>query len=63
MEFPRSCVIYLRTTRNTPDVEEVELLFPDGPGVCISGADGETGALYEGFYFLKKICCCCFRFM
>ena len=34
MEFPRSCVIYLRTTRNTPDVEEVELLFPDGQ-VCV----------------------------
>ena len=34
VEFPRSCVIYLRTTRNTPDVEEVELLFPDGQ-VCV----------------------------
>ena len=27
---PRSCVIYLRTTKNTPDVEEVELKLPDG---------------------------------
>ena len=34
VEFPRSCVIYLRTTKNTPDVEEVELLFPDGQ-VCV----------------------------
>lgn len=34
VEFPRSCVIYLRTTRNTPDVEKVELLFPDGQ-VCV----------------------------
>lgn len=33
VEFPRSCVIYLRTTKNTPDVEEVELLLPDGQ-VC-----------------------------
>ena len=34
MEFPRSCVIYLRSTKNTPDVEEVELLLPDGQ-VCV----------------------------
>ena len=34
VEFPRSCVIYLRSTKNTPDVEEVELLFPDGQ-VCV----------------------------
>ena len=34
MEFPRSCVIYLRTTKNTPDVEEVELKLPDGQ-VCV----------------------------
>lgn len=33
VEFPKSCVIYLRTTKNTPDVEEVELLLPDGQ-VC-----------------------------
>ena len=33
VEFPRSCVIYLRTTKNTPDVEEVELRLPDGQ-VC-----------------------------
>ena len=33
VEFPRSCVIYLRSTKNTPDVEEVELLLPDGQ-VC-----------------------------
>ena len=34
VEFPRSCVIYLRTTKNTPDVEEVELKLPDGQ-VCV----------------------------
>ena len=34
VEFPRSCVIYLRSTKNTPDVEEVELLLPDGQ-VCV----------------------------
>lgn len=33
VEFPRSCVIYLRTTKNTPDVEEVEMKLPDGQ-VC-----------------------------
>ncbi len=33
VEFPKSCVIYLRTTRNTPDVEEVEMKLPDGQ-VC-----------------------------
>lgn len=30
VEFPGSCVIYLRTTKNTPDVEEVEIKLPDG---------------------------------
>ena len=34
VEFPKSCVIYLRSTKNTPDVEEVEVLFPDGQ-VCV----------------------------
>ena len=34
VEFPRSCVIYLRSTKNTPDVEEVELKLPDGQ-VCV----------------------------
>ena len=33
VEFPKSCVIYLRTTKNTPDVEEVGLKLPDGQ-VC-----------------------------
>ena len=35
VEFPKSCVIYLRTTRNTPDVEEVEMKLPDGRCVNI----------------------------
>lgn len=30
LEFPKSCVIYLRCTRNTPDFEEVEIVLPDG---------------------------------
>ena len=30
VEFPGSCVIYLRTPKNTPDVEEVEIKLPDG---------------------------------
>lgn len=30
MEFPRSCVLYLRSGRNTPGFLEVEVLFPDG---------------------------------
>ena len=30
VEFSGSCVIYLRTTKNTPDVEEVEIKLPDG---------------------------------
>lgn len=34
VEFPKSCVIYLRSTKNTPDVEEVKVLFPDGQ-VCV----------------------------
>ncbi len=33
VEFPKSCVIYLRSKKNTPDIEEVELLLPDGQ-VC-----------------------------
>lgn len=33
LEFPKSCVIYLRCTRNTPDFEEVEIVLPDGQ-VC-----------------------------
>ena len=33
VEFPKSCVIYLRTTKNTPDIEEVEMRLPDGQ-VC-----------------------------
>ena len=30
IEFPRSCVIYLRSNKNTPDSLEVEVVFPDG---------------------------------
>lgn len=30
MEFPKSCVIYLRSNRNTPDSLEIEIVFPDG---------------------------------
>ena len=33
VELPKSCVIYLRTTKNTPDVEKVEMKLPDGQ-VC-----------------------------
>jgi hypothetical protein len=47
VEFPKSCVIYLRSTKNTPDVEEVKVLFPDGQ-VCVPGSDSEDGTLYEG---------------
>ena len=48
VEFPRSCVIYLRSTKNTPDVEEVEAAASGWAGVCISCSDGEGGALYKG---------------
>lgn len=30
LEFPKSCVIYLRCTENTPDFLEVEMVLPDG---------------------------------
>ena len=30
LEFPRSCVIYLRSNKNTPDSLEIEIIFPDG---------------------------------
>ena len=30
LEFPRSCVVYLRCTGNTPDFLEVEMKLPDG---------------------------------
>ena len=30
LEFLRSCVIYLRSNRNTPDSLEIEIIFPDG---------------------------------
>ena len=30
IEFPRFCVIYLRSNKNTPDSLEVEVIFPDG---------------------------------
>ena len=30
IEFPRSCVIYLRSNKNTQDSLEVEVIFPDG---------------------------------
>lgn len=30
IESPRSCVIYLRSNKNTPDALEVEVVFPDG---------------------------------
>ena len=30
IDFPRSCVIYLRSNKNTPDSLEVEVIFPDG---------------------------------
>lgn len=30
VEFPKSCVLYLRCGRNTPDFLEVEMVLPDG---------------------------------
>ena len=33
IEFPKSCVVYLRHGKNTPDVLEVEMVLPDGK-VC-----------------------------
>ncbi len=30
LEFPRSCVLYLRSNRNTPDFLEADVIFPDG---------------------------------
>lgn len=30
LEFPRSCVLYLRSSRNTPDFLEADVIFPDG---------------------------------
>lgn len=30
MEFPRSCILYLRHTKNTKDMEEMEILLPEG---------------------------------
>ena len=30
MEFPKSCVLYLRSGKNTPDFLKVEVVFPDG---------------------------------
>ena len=30
MEFPKSCVLYLRSNRNTPDFLEIDVIFPDG---------------------------------
>lgn len=30
MDFPRSCVLYLRHTKYTKDAEEVEIRFPGG---------------------------------
>ncbi len=30
LEFPKSCVLYLRCTENTPDFLEVEMVLPDG---------------------------------
>ena len=30
IEFPRSCVLYLRCGKNTPDFLEVEMVLPDG---------------------------------
>ena len=53
MEFPRSCVIYLRTTRNTPDVEEVELLFPDGQ-VCVYRVPTVKLERYTKDYIFEK---------
>ena len=34
VEFPKSCVIYLRSTKNTPDVEEVKVFVSGWTGVC-----------------------------
>lgn len=30
MEFPRSCILYLRHTKNTKDMEEVDIHLPEG---------------------------------
>lgn len=30
IQFPHSCIFYLRHTKNTPEKEEIKLLFPDG---------------------------------
>lgn len=34
VEFPRSCVLYLRSGKRTPDFLEVELILPDSQ-MCV----------------------------
>ena len=55
IEFPRSCVLFLRSSGNTPDYLEADVIFPDGKTHVYSIPAIKNGRLYKGSHFLKKI--------
>lgn len=62
MEFPRSCVLYLRNSRNTPDFLEVDVVFPDG-GCHLYRVPAIKVENYTKIRYLKRVFLCCFLFI
>ena len=54
IEFPRSCVLFLRSSGNTPDYLEADVIFPDGKTHVYSIPAIKNGRLYKGSHFWKK---------
>ena len=59
MEFPRSCVLYLRNSRNTPDFLEVDVVFPDG-GCHLYRVPAIKVENYTKDKIFERVFLCCF---
>ena len=55
IEFPRSCVLFLRSSGNTPDYLEADVIFPDGKTHVYINPSYKNGRLYKGSHFEKNL--------
>lgn len=55
IEFPRSCVLFLRSSGNTPDYLEADVIFPDGK-THVYSIPAIKMADYTKDHIFEKIC-------
>ena len=62
MEFPRSCVLYLRNSRNTPDFLEVDVVFRMENVICTECPRLKL-IIIQKIRYLRRVFSCCFLFI